>query len=109
MAVSVTIALEAYLKQRRELVETSFQCVLPDGTPVLPSEACMYSVLAGGKRLRPILEPGRGQDHLCRRPWDPGGPGPGLPRGCSLGDRAARTRAAESLHAIATYLIDRDR
>lgn len=61
--ISVTIALEAYLKQRRELVETSLQRVLPDGTPALPSDACMYSVLASGKRLRPILGPGQGQDH----------------------------------------------
>lgn len=51
----MAIALEAYLKQHRELVETSLQRVLPDGTPALLSEACMYSVLAGGKRLRPIL------------------------------------------------------
>ena len=48
-------ALEAYLKPRRELIETSLQRVLPDGTPASLSEACMYSVLAGGKRLRPIL------------------------------------------------------
>jgi hypothetical protein len=37
--VSVTIARETYLKQRRELVETSLQRMLRDGTPALLSEA----------------------------------------------------------------------
>lgn len=115
MVISVTIVLETYLKQHRGLVEISLQCVLPDVTLAQVSEARMHSVLAGDKRLRPILGPGLGQDHRGRRPRDPGcsSPGAGLPRGCCLGDRAARTGAPErfvpSRRTSSTATADHDR
>ena len=49
--------LEAYLKDRREIVEEALQRYLPDEDS-MPQElhtAIHYSVFSGGKRIRPIL------------------------------------------------------
>src|SRR5262245_64245566 len=49
--------LEAYLKERRVLVDAALDRFLPgeDTQPPSVHRAMRYSVLAGGKRLRPIL------------------------------------------------------
>ena len=49
--------LEAYLKERRLLVDAALDRFLPSEDTVPPSvhRAMRYSVLAGGKRLRPLL------------------------------------------------------
>ena len=49
--------LEAYLKERRQLVDAALEGFLPSEATPPPSvhRAMRYSVLAGGKRLRPIL------------------------------------------------------
>jgi geranylgeranyl diphosphate synthase type II len=50
-------SLEAYLHERRQLVEAGLDQLLPrsDSYPPELMEAMRYSVFAGGKRLRPIL------------------------------------------------------
>ena len=49
--------LEAYLNERRQLVDAALDRFLPseDTPPPSVHRAMRYSVLAGGKRLRPIL------------------------------------------------------
>ena len=47
--------LEAYLKDRQALVETSLDASIPMAYPEKIYESMRYSLLAGGKRLRPIL------------------------------------------------------
>jgi len=49
--------LAAYLAERRALVDAALERVLPaeDTPPATVHRAMRYSVLAGGKRLRPIL------------------------------------------------------
>jgi geranylgeranyl diphosphate synthase type II len=49
--------LDAYLSARREQIEAALAALMSDGGPAPPSlrEAMAYSLLAGGKRLRPIL------------------------------------------------------
>src|SRR5204862_6736264 len=49
--------LEAYLKERRQMVDLALERFLPseDTPPPSVHRAMRYSVLAGGKRLRPIL------------------------------------------------------
>ena len=49
--------LKAYLESRRETVDAALDRVLPpeDAPPSTVHRAMRYSVLAGGKRLRPIL------------------------------------------------------
>jgi len=47
--------LSSYLKQRRIQVETALDCTLPLIYPEKIYESMRYSLLAGGKRLRPIL------------------------------------------------------
>jgi geranylgeranyl diphosphate synthase, type II len=49
--------LEAYLKDKRVLVDAALERFLPgeDVQPLTVHRAMRYSVLAGGKRLRPIL------------------------------------------------------
>ncbi len=49
--------LQAYLKERRALVDAALERFLPpeDTPPPTVHRAMRYSVLAGGKRLRPIL------------------------------------------------------
>ena len=51
------IDLQAYLKERRALVDQALEAFLPpeDTPPPSVHRAMRYSVMAGGKRLRPIL------------------------------------------------------
>ena len=52
-----TFDLDGYLKERRALVDAALERFLPgeDAPPPTVHRAMRYSVLAGGKRLRPIL------------------------------------------------------
>src|SRR5207249_1048457 len=54
---SMTMDLQAYLKERRALVDQALEAFLPpeDTPPPSVHRAMRYSVMAGGKRLRPIL------------------------------------------------------
>ena len=52
---SLTFDLSTYLKQRQAQVETALDRSLPLTYPEKIYEAMRYSLLAGGKRLRPIL------------------------------------------------------
>jgi geranylgeranyl diphosphate synthase type II len=47
--------LKTYLAERRQLVETAIDQALPVQYPETLYESMRYSLLAGGKRLRPIL------------------------------------------------------
>ncbi|WP_013322785.1 geranylgeranyl diphosphate synthase CrtE [Gloeothece verrucosa] len=47
--------LKAYLKQQKDLVDQALEGSLPITKPEKIYEAMRYSLLAGGKRLRPIL------------------------------------------------------
>lgn len=47
--------LKSYLKQRKSLIEEALDRSLPVSKPEKIYEAMRYSLLAGGKRLRPIL------------------------------------------------------
>lgn len=47
--------LPAYLAERRQMVETAMDQALPVQYPETLYESMRYSLLAGGKRLRPIL------------------------------------------------------
>jgi geranylgeranyl diphosphate synthase type II len=53
----VTVDLEAWMAERRRAVDEALERCLPPTTAYPPTihEAMRYSVLAGGKRLRPIL------------------------------------------------------
>jgi geranylgeranyl diphosphate synthase type II len=53
----VPAGLDSWLAARRELVDAALQRFLPsaDSVPSVLSEAMEYSVMAGGKRLRPML------------------------------------------------------
>ncbi len=53
----MTVALEAWMAERRRAVDAALYRYLPPATayPPVIHEAMRYSVLAGGKRLRPIL------------------------------------------------------
>jgi farnesyl diphosphate synthase len=57
MSTAIEAGLKTYLKERRVEVEEAIQRILPaDGSePKELVSAMRYSVLAGGKRLRPIL------------------------------------------------------
>lgn len=50
-------SLDTYLADRRSQVEQALREALPgpDGTPALLRDAVEYSLMAGGKRIRPIL------------------------------------------------------
>ena len=52
-----TLALDAWLAARRELVEAALDRFLPSAStaPSIITDAMRYSVFAGGKRLRPML------------------------------------------------------
>lgn len=52
---SLRFDLNSYLKERQRQVEAALNAILPPQDPVLVYEAMRYSLLAGGKRLRPIL------------------------------------------------------
>jgi len=51
----VTFDLDSYLQQRKALVEQALDESLPVAEPPVIYQAMRYSLLAGGKRLRPIL------------------------------------------------------
>ena len=53
----MTFELKAYLQTKRESIEAALECLLPptESRPQVLHEAIRYSVLAPGKRLRPIL------------------------------------------------------
>jgi geranylgeranyl diphosphate synthase, type II len=55
--LSNDLFLQAYLQDRRKIVEEALRRYLPaeDNTPVEIYRAIHYSVFAGGKRMRPIL------------------------------------------------------
>jgi geranylgeranyl diphosphate synthase, type II len=50
-----TFSLASYLEERAAIVESALDRSLPIGNPAKIYEAMRYSLLAGGKRLRPIL------------------------------------------------------
>jgi geranylgeranyl diphosphate synthase, type II len=52
---SATFNLKSYLKQQQKLVEQALDQSIAIAEPVKIYEAMRYSLLAGGKRLRPIL------------------------------------------------------
>ncbi len=52
---SAKFDLSAYLKERQKLCETALDSALPMSYPDKIYESMRYSLLAGGKRLRPIL------------------------------------------------------
>ena len=47
--------LVSYLKEKKQLVEAALDASIPITCPEKIYEAMRYSLLAGGKRLRPIL------------------------------------------------------
>ncbi|HIK24623.1 MAG TPA: polyprenyl synthetase family protein [Thermosynechococcus sp. M46_R2017_013] len=50
-----TFDLKAYLKERQALVEAALEAAIPVAYPEKIYHAMRYSLMAGGKRLRPIL------------------------------------------------------
>ena len=52
-----TLALESYLTARRAEIDAALVAYLPTppDSPAVVAEAMRYSVVAGGKRLRPVL------------------------------------------------------
>src|SRR4030095_10971986 len=84
------LTLGEYLDQRRAEIETALAAVLPDAPdcPPVVGEAMRYSLLAGGKRLRPIL---------CLASADSVG-----------GDRALALPAACAIELIHTYSLIHD-
>ncbi|MEA5580130.1 farnesyl diphosphate synthase [Nodularia harveyana UHCC-0300] len=55
MTETATFNLKPYLKERQQLCETALDQALPVIYPEKIYESMRYSVLAGGKRVRPIL------------------------------------------------------
>jgi geranylgeranyl diphosphate synthase type II len=55
VAVSPAFDLDAYLDATRPRVEAALEASLPPEQPETLREAMRYSLLAGGKRLRPML------------------------------------------------------
>jgi geranylgeranyl diphosphate synthase type II len=53
--VSVPDDLDTYLRTERARIETALAHVLPPDAPAVIIEAMRYSLLVGGKRMRPIL------------------------------------------------------
>jgi geranylgeranyl pyrophosphate synthase len=49
------VTLAEYLEARRAAVESALATILPAGAPAVIDTAMRYSLLAGGKRLRPLL------------------------------------------------------
>jgi geranylgeranyl pyrophosphate synthase len=49
------VTLAEYLEARRAQVESALPTMLPAGAPAVIDTAMRYSLLAGGKRLRPLL------------------------------------------------------
>ena len=54
-SIDMTFDLKTYLRDRQQRVEAALDASLPTGYPETVYEAMRYSLLAGGKRLRPIL------------------------------------------------------
>ena len=52
---NLTFDLESYLQARKAIIEKALDQSLPIAEPPVIYEAMRYSLLAGGKRLRPIL------------------------------------------------------
>ncbi|NJL01969.1 MAG: polyprenyl synthetase family protein [Spirulinaceae cyanobacterium SM2_1_0] len=52
---TMSFDLTAYLRQQKEAIEAALDCSLPLAAPTRIYESMRYSLLAGGKRLRPIL------------------------------------------------------
>ncbi|MFN4066592.1 MAG: geranylgeranyl diphosphate synthase CrtE [Thermosynechococcus sp.] len=52
---TITFDLKAYLRERQALVEQALEAAIPVAYPEKIYEAMRYSLMAGGKRLRPIL------------------------------------------------------
>jgi geranylgeranyl diphosphate synthase type II len=84
------LALGEYLEQRRAEIETALAAVLPAAPdcPAVVGDAMRYSLLAGGKRLRPIL---------CLASADSVG-----------GDRTLAMAAACAIELIHTYSLIHD-
>jgi geranylgeranyl diphosphate synthase type II len=84
------VALGEYLEQRRAEIETALAAVLPAAPdcPAVVGDAMRYSLLAGGKRLRPIL---------CLASADSVG-----------GDRTLAMAAACAIELIHTYSLIHD-
>src|SRR6187401_629043 len=85
-----TVDLETYLDERRGEIETALAHVLPSppDCPQVVHDAMRYSLLAGGKRLRPIL---------CLASADAVG-----------GDRSLALPAACAIELIHTYSLIHD-
>ena len=49
------MTLAAFLESRRALVEAALPAMLPSAAPAVIDAAMRYSLLGGGKRLRPLL------------------------------------------------------
>ena len=84
------MTLSEYLAQRRAEIDAALEATLPrpPGSPAIFAGAMRYSVMAGGKRLRPVL---------CLASADAVG-----------GDRAAAMPAACALEIIHTYSLIHD-
>jgi len=84
------VSLAGYLDERRADIEAALSAVLPDAPecPPVVRDAMRYSLLAGGKRLRPIL---------CLASADSVG-----------GDRALAMSAACAIELIHTYSLIHD-
>jgi geranylgeranyl diphosphate synthase type II len=54
-STEMTFDLKTYLRDRQQRVEAALDASVPTGYPETVYEAMRYSLLAGGKRLRPIL------------------------------------------------------
>ncbi|WP_204140228.1 geranylgeranyl diphosphate synthase CrtE [Halomicronema sp. CCY15110] len=54
-STEMTFDLKTYLRDRQQRVEAALDASLPTGYPETVYAAMRYSLLAGGKRLRPIL------------------------------------------------------
>ncbi|MBI1874311.1 MAG: polyprenyl synthetase family protein [Acidobacteria bacterium] len=84
-------ALTHYLDQRRALVDEALSRSLPQppACPAIVSEAMRYSLMAGGKRLRPILTLAAAEAVHATLPADRRGPAEhaialALPAGCAI-------------------------
>ncbi|MEM1280828.1 MAG: geranylgeranyl diphosphate synthase CrtE [Cyanobacteria bacterium P01_H01_bin.152] len=54
-STTTTFDLKTYLRDRQQRVEAALDASLPEGYPETMYQAMRYSLLAGGKRLRPVL------------------------------------------------------
>ena len=77
------LPLRDYLRARRDEVEQALARLLPpvDGRLATIRDAMRYSLLAGGKRLRPVLALTAAE---AVAPADPGAPGLATPAACAI-------------------------